>query len=442
MSGQAANSLASNVLDFTLAHFGPQHEQDLYEVVRSATSEDLDRFVDAYANFASRGTTRAPELQDGELRPYFPTSGQAADWTQGGFTLSRDALKLDGGDWAAVDAIKHRLLYCHSVAFDDPMGEIVTSAAAQLRLKDQGDSGMRALLNYVNLLLHFSEFLRGNIVCIVSPESYLPRYAGPRSVSMNQDMQASLKTSELPEIDEIMEAAPKNIQVQWQSELREPNKRKLLKEANLVAACERISAAIAGVSAAAGRLSLYLPFRYDVELLKRYPKPLESGRVAHFPDGDNWLLDQVIDLELPNLELLDPRDIVAIRTGSEFSAWRNVLKKALTSASAFPHSVWNREQEVRREIDDRLREGKLQMEAAISKSPVLEGVKKGAVTMLAGVASAGVTCLLNPASVFLWLLWAAGAGATVAAIAEALKTTPGPVKERTGTLAHFVAVLR
>jgi hypothetical protein len=441
MAEQAAKSSANNILDFTLAHFAPSKEEDLYEAVRCATSVDLDNFAGAYGDFASRGTTHAPPLQEGELRPYFPSWGQA-EWTHGGFTLNYDALKLEGGDWAAADAIKQRLLYCHSVAFDDPMGQMVTLAAAQMRLKNQGDSGMQALLNYVNLLLHFSELLRSHVVCTVSPENYLPAHTVPRTVSLNQEMQASLENSELPEIDELMQAAPEDIQALWRRQMSEPNGTKLLKEVSFGVACERISAAIEGVSAAQGRLSLYLPFRYDVDLLKRYPKPLDGTTPIDFPERDNWLLDQLIDLELPNLDLLSPSDVLAIRAGSEFSRWRNVLKEALSHARAIPLDVWNREREVRREIDDRLKEGKVQLEADISKSPALDGVKKGSITMLVGLASVGVTCLLNPASLLVVLVLAAGASATVTAIAEAIKSSGAATKDRRGALAHYVAVLR
>jgi len=118
------------------------------------------------------------------------------------------------------------------------------------------------------------------------------------------------------------------------------------------------------------------------------------------------------------------------------------LKEALSHARAIPLDVWNREREVRREIDDRLKEGKVQLEADISKSPALDGVKKGSITMLVGLASVGVTCLLNPASLLVVLVLAAGASATVTAIAEAIKSSGAATKDRRGALAHYVAVLR
>lgn len=119
-----------------------------------------------------------------------------------------------------------------------------------------------------------------------------------------------------------------------------------------------------------------------------------------------------------------------------------VLKDALISANSIPVDIWNGELEARKAVDERLAEGKVKLEEAVSKSPALEGLKKGSVAIIAGLASAGVTCLLNPASILMVMVLAAGAGATVSAIAEAIKSSEGSSKVRFGALAHYVAVLR
>jgi hypothetical protein len=349
----------------------------------------------------------------------------------------------EDGDWHAVDAIKHRLLFCHSIAFDDPLGEIVSLAASQMRLGNQGDGGKRALLNYINLLLHFSELLRTHVVCVVPPEAYLPGHTAPTYVPLDANLQMDLQDwQQQLDFDEIMQAAPENVQVEWKTLLKEADGNALLQKVNFVRACERISSAIAGVSHAPRKLSLYLPFRYDVDLLKKYRGSAIAPGSFSLPDRDNWLLNQLVDVKLPGLSSLSPHDLVAIRTGAEFGQWRKVLKEALRNADALPDDLWNREQEVRKEIDDRLQEGKVQLEAAISKSRVLDGVKQGSVSMLAGLASVGLTLLLNPAALLAVLVAAAGAAATVQAIAAAVKGSTGSTTSSRGALAHYVAVLR
>src|SRR5690348_14933282 len=83
-----------NVLDFALAQFAPSSEEELYEAVRSATAAELEKFLDAYAEFAATRTTHAPPLKPGELRPYFP-AGDMPEWLQGRFTVDNHALTLE-----------------------------------------------------------------------------------------------------------------------------------------------------------------------------------------------------------------------------------------------------------------------------------------------------------------------------------------------------------
>jgi hypothetical protein len=318
-------------------------------------------------------------------------------------------------------------------------------AEIELSLRQSGGA-MRALLNYINLLLHFADLLRNHVVCPISPLFYLPGgefLNNPRSQAgtLERDMLSSLNNANLPDITEIVQAAPKDLQIQWQSYPNDSADRELLTLTNVEIACERISRAITRVSGAPGALSLYFPFRYDVELISRYPKALDN-RGIEFSGRDNWLVDQLIDLDLPNLELLSPTDILAVRAGSEFSRWRKVLAEALIQANALPAHVWNRKQESRKEIDDTLREGKVQLEAAMSKSAVLAGLKKGSISMLAGLASVSITHLLSPTSPLKVMLLAGGANAIVNAIAESLKSSTVASGDRNPILAHYVAVLR
>lgn len=422
-----------NVLDLTLAHFSPTTEEELYEAVRSATAADLEKFRDAYAAFAATGTTHAPVLKEGELRPYFP-SGDMPDWLQGRFNIDNHALTEDGADWRAVDAVKHRLLYCHSVAFDDPMPGVVSLAAAQLRIPQPWHNG---LLNYINFLLHFRSLIRSHVVCPVAHESYLPAHNRPDYIALGEEIEARADKSKLPDIDEILEVAPAELQALWRQDLAQPDGGVMVKGASLVKSCERISGAIAGVKNAPGRLSLYFPFRYDVRLLERCG---EVDSLREFGDRDNRSLNGLIDVDMPNLGSLDPKEISSIRAGAEFEQWRMSLKDALACAASLPGDLINRRAEMRKVVREKLSAGKRQLEKDLKKSPVLAGFRKGSVTLIAGVASAAVVHYLtnNNLQAALWGVAAAGA---VQAAAE-VQATPGVTDAQKATLAHYVAVLR
>jgi hypothetical protein len=426
-------NVPDNVLDFALAHFGPLTEEDLYASVRSATAGDLERFLDAYSEFAALGTTRAPVLEPGELRPYFPASDMPP-WLRGHFSVDNAALTMANGDWKAVEAIKHRLLYCHSVAFDDPMPSVVSLAAAQIRIPQPEHNG---LLNYINLLLHFRELIRKHVVCPVSHESYLPGHLMPDYVDLGEKLEAAADKSRLLEIDELMEAAPEDVRAIWREDLAHASKGALVKETSIVVACERISSALAAVKNAPGRLSLYFPFRYDVRLLEQLG---HAALLRSYGDRDNRAINELVDMKMPNLESLDPAEIVLIRSGNEFEQWRRTLKAALADAALQPADLYNRPAEIRRLIDEKLVEGKDQLETAISKSAVLAGLKKGAVSLLAGLTSAVVVHYLTNNN-FLATVAGTSTSATVGGAAEAI-TAPKITDAQRALLAHYVAVLR
>lgn len=120
------------MLELACNYFGCSPDQELYAAVRDASPATLSDFREAYHDFASRTRLKALALQPGMLRPYLRTEGRAGfqPWLWGGFDL-RQILGEPNGVWRAVDQIKHRLLYCHSVAVDDPLDVPLMLAASE-----------------------------------------------------------------------------------------------------------------------------------------------------------------------------------------------------------------------------------------------------------------------------------------------------------------------
>ena len=85
------------------------------------------------------------------------------------------------------------------------MPVVASLAMAQRRIPQPIHNG---LLNYVHLLLHFRELVREQIVCPVSHHSYLRGSKLPGYVAIVEEVSASLKESNPPDIEEIVEAAP------------------------------------------------------------------------------------------------------------------------------------------------------------------------------------------------------------------------------------------
>jgi hypothetical protein len=386
-----------NVLDFTLAHFSPTTEEELYEAVRSATAAELETFNEAYAEFAATGTTHAPLLKPGELRPYFPDCDMPA-WLQGQFSIDNHALTEEGGDWKPWH---------------------------------------NGLLNYINLLVHFKDLIRRHVVCPVAHESYLPGRTTPDYIGLGDRIEATADKSKPADVDELLEAAPANVKEIWREDLEQADGESLVKSVSVVKACERIGYALAGVKNAPGRLSLYFPFRYDVHLLERCGPP---DSLREFGDRENRNLNELVNLEMPNLESLDPTEILAIRSGDEFEQWRRTLKSALADAGSQPADLRNRPQEVRNIVDEKLVDGKQDLESAISKSPVLAALRKGSVSMLAGLASGTVAYYLSGKDLVYGMIGTTAAAAVT--VGADMMSAPKVTDAQRAVLAHYVAVLR
>jgi hypothetical protein len=353
--------------------------------------------------------------------------------------------------WHTVDALKHRLLYCHSVAVDDAFGYLLYRSSSSRR----SEATRERLLNYVNFLLHVGPLLRSHVLCLVSSESYVPALAADRRrgnraqpSTFKKRLESTLTGSPaLEHLDfrEIMAVAPDDVRQEWAQALESSDGRHVIEDVNLDAACERVAMSIGAAANAPGALSVYFPFRYDVELLSAYERlAVDPQSPALQGAAEAWLLSALIDVELPGLAALDPDELVSIRTQSEeFENWRKALRQAVMRADAFPRHLPGRSAAVKREIGDLLQEGKKRLEASLPKSVALKALRKGAVSMLAGTVSAAIVLLLDPDKTVLAALYGlAGVAGSASATALAEPSEAGDGKARRAALAHYVAMLR
>jgi hypothetical protein len=159
-----AGSSPNNVLDASLAFFRCDSAQDLYQAVAAADRRRIEGWRDEYRGFASLTRSRAPNLIENELRPYFHEPQRVTQWATAGF-WSDDT-------WTTVDAIKHRLLYCHSLAVDDHLGDELIDCLGRMT-HTSGIAAKEPLLNDVNLLIHLAPLLRSQILCPIARPWYL-----------------------------------------------------------------------------------------------------------------------------------------------------------------------------------------------------------------------------------------------------------------------------
>lgn len=427
--------MPNNSLDFSLQYFGPATEQDLYTVVSEAELPKLEGFLESYRAFARSGAGALPKLSSSILRPYLPYVAKP-NWAVGGLQLDYHTLKTEGAEWAIADAIKHRLLYCHSLALDDPLGHLLALTTIEMQTKQSNDSGRIALLQFINLLLHFQSLIRNHTLCLIPNRIYSDNWV-TRGRKCDEFVSA-LKQSSAYDPSEFMEAAPAAVQSVWKAHHQDAD---YLSKVAAHIASSRIAAVLEAMQHMPDTVSLFLPFRADVEFLKADTRLSAEIAADGFSDRDSWLLNELIDFDMPGLAELGPSELVNIRAGTEFTEWRQALSKALIMANALPSTLWNRDEDVKRTVREQLAESRGRLEEQFSKSPTLTGLKKGTTVMLVGLVGLGVSALIDPTKVSTVALAALLAQSGMESVMES-SGTPSPSSGTKAMLAHYVAALK
>lgn len=374
---------SSNILELASGFFGTSEHEDLYAAFRDASRGRLEEFLDLYRKFASAGRLRAP-LEIGQLRPYLPTfrHGMYAPWELGAFQL--DSLSFADGDglWQAVDQIKHRLLYCHSVAIEDPLGSLLAVAASSGPSEFTIAEWRTRLLNFVQFLIHLEPLIAANILCFMSPRAYLPSDEQGRTPTLVALLQKYIDeggVAPVPVIDEYLRRAPDEnakAAVRNLASMKISSGQTRLEERIVAGSLFRIKNAFSAVLDAPAMLSPYLPFQYDVDLLGAFQNAVNSSVIDReleaVPDDENRLMGILFKMDMPGVERLDIGDILAIRSGDAFANWHEELRSALSEAAAQPGNLLNYDQAARLKITNRIAAAKKRIDDEFVESSALK----------------------------------------------------------------------
>jgi hypothetical protein len=304
-----------------------------------------------------------------------------------------------GETFALADEIKHRLLYSHSLALDDELGLRLYAYIAKLRLSEDGLEARASLLSYANLLLHLAPLLRTDVLCMVSPMEYVED--APSLRDDIKDKLIDLARDKEFDLSELVAAAPAETRSEWQRVLDSgsDSARRFLALSNLIVACDRIASGAEACAHLPGKLTLYLPFRYDVNIMKLCLGTRTEQLLPSLRDAENVVMKRLTEMTLPGLESLDPVDLVAVRLSSEeFEEWRRSLRSALQSASATPPDLLDRDDEIRRTFRDALVDARRRLEESLKRSRFGTSLRSGAVAFLCGSVAIGIATLLSPAA--------------------------------------------
>lgn len=435
--------VVNTILDVIAEAFGEKLSDHLLDSLYRARALDVfDDLIELVQKFCP--SAALPEKKG--LRPYVPLY---RPWTTEpprpirGLRLrwnSSDFDKLEHPEKAVrvVDSLKHHLLYCHSLALDDPLPlllSFVESPRARCRL-----------LNYLGLLKRIAPLVKKEYIVLVEPAFWqnfkvfredswaaqtlfsgkYPAGADPyrrppgfftsyaevadpyRDLSLPADFDESVAKaadfSDVPghETSEFNAASPsvEGGSSKW----------------DFIADGEdfiRIGAAASAFHP--HRLDLYFPFRYYETICK---KLFEYGLRDAKQHGQalDFRLSRLLNVQLPELEELRLEDIIAIReTNDDFENWREELSLVLERVNEPGKSEdqqrveWTKLKGVVKQLEKDLKQSSLKeklkpagLTFVIGEVGTVAGpVIMGAPIFVAGAVGAGV-------SAFLWLVWGLG----------------------------------
>jgi hypothetical protein len=423
-------------------------EQELGFAIEDAEPERLEAFLDKYKTDVQASGALVPELKSNELRPYLPSSGFGA-WENGGVQLGPDMINERVPVFETANEIKHRLLYCHSIALDDQFPLLASRTAADTR-SGQKTANEGALQDYVGLLLHLAPLLREGIVCLIPPSVYDAEplkwqehgWSIHRSLYDNKAISGKLKKCD---IEPLLSVAPAPVQKDWREMLAYGGGTEdFLRDTLFVSACLRTGSSLASFERLSGKVSVHLPFEYDMELFQATAQHLSSEHTGKARTDASHVLNRLVDLRLPGLDQLGMEEIVAVRSSSDaFENMRSQLASALVQADNLPPSVKQDDSARLRMVREILQPAKAQLEKELRNGRTLKQNSKGASVrfMVGGLTTMvmeGLSGVPLTIPLMTMLLGKELVKTTAATAASMVASAPGEVKR--AAHAHYVAL--
>jgi hypothetical protein len=409
--------IAADVYELVEEHFGEPASPELVLQVRTGARKDATDFATRYREWVRTMKPRVPSKTERQVRPFI----EAAYYGPRGVSLFAPAFSADEDRlWALYDGLVHHLLYCHSVAVENPLMHLITSGRRLPLLSVQG--GMLGfnvnptiiLARYMALLVELRDLVDCGAVVLVetggSPTSgyaskvTVYREADPPGVGTYayRDQPYVLSDAQFAGIAErvgtqLAERAAAELVRQYPEDNITEFMRQERRESLLRIALGKIARA-ARVSDRVGDLDLYLQNDFEqnalVAALAVAPEWLTRSPVpsSAYHQRQMRVLDRLLQLDLPDLSNLAPGDIRAIRAGDEiFNRWRQALSNGLSLVETPPYIPLTEQQldAVRRDIYESIVEAGLAIDTTINKSDVMKAGRAGVVKLVLGLLSGG-----------------------------------------------------
>ncbi|MEX5718462.1 hypothetical protein [Geodermatophilus maliterrae] len=378
MTGQAGRENIINVIEETFQdELGPDLISNSFRLSR----RELYRLYEAHEAYIDR----EPELEPspGTLRPYVPTAllppgKYRAHLLEGtGAAFLRSIEEIDD----SVSALHRLLLYCHSIALLNPLVYITD----QIRLAEDAleeDHPLRLqVANYLSWISFIRPLLNsGAVVLLENRSASFSGYGRLDDVRLKEAIiEDTLAAGDFTDIEDHRDPAHVD---------------EFTRRAPIDAAVDILSHEQAVNESYGFATDYFFPRRYFARALQALlatSGPKNDPR-AESPSLFSGLLDSVRILTLSSLPLPDfeisVKDILAVRSGDEFTDWRIALGRALDKVWILSDQALLDEEAQLRIIQEELRNEMRHLESKVGRSRYLEEARRGKLSFLAGVVAA------------------------------------------------------
>lgn len=284
---------------------GPVDARLVDHVDRAASRHELDRLRARYREYVAGHPTLPP--REGALRPYLPSRAVGDPRYAHGVGTGEYDLDDDGDVARVVQSLRHFLLYCDSVAVDNPLVLHLDKAGlTNPGLVALQRVGRDRLVRWLRVLAELRELVEAGVVCLVEPR-YEIHNRLPDLLSR-------------PDHDRLAEEADF-------SDFPGPPASRDGRWAQVVMAERAAASGLVAHGVHGGNVTVYVPYRHVAQVL-------DAAAAAQPGAAEMDRLREVLAVDVPTFAPLPVADMVAIRRHGAFEAFRAAVRRAVVTAQA------------------------------------------------------------------------------------------------------------
>lgn len=372
-------------------------DKDLFTALVSLSHYDLDRVFWKHKAYSNHKNVHGSDLRLGELRPYLPSIGKKV-YASGGMPSAESLFYSQDRVWNYIDGIKHRLLYCHGIASENPIIRGL-SLAQRIGLSYGLEPRNNILANIATFAIATHRLVKAGALVFVhddwfgAEDNVIPEIEAEVKNAING---ADFGIDDANEISRSI-----TINEEYAAKIRS-----IMQEdqgagsyALRMAAATRIARALTCLHLSPEKITPYFPFRQDVRAFRYacdHSLLLNQTRTEGLELLQQNYFRELSCITLPGIKNLSISDIVSIRDDKSFIRWRNDIENALKRVGEAEITGASSQVEREKEFKSYLIFLKDNLNKDFSHSRTLEAARSASIVFGVGVIAPVLTELFDP----------------------------------------------